>query len=314
MTFTAWRVYRAALAEDADVYQIHDPELLPWALLLRLHGKRVIYDVHEDAAGTVAYKAYLPGPVRSFVSWMVKLAESACARWFDAIIAATPHLAGLAERFGPPVVVVQNFPRLDEVSGNAGPGPYAGRPLNIVYAGGIARVRGIYEMLDAMVGLTEQSDATLHLAGRWLPSELREEVAQHPGWDRAIDHGLLNRLDLVALLGSCRIGLVTIWPEQNYLNSYATKMFEYMGMGLPVVASDFPLWRQIVEGAGCGLLVDPRDAGEIRDAIAWLFAHPSEAEAMGKRGAEAVRARYNWDWEATKLVALYESLGGMSEV
>ena len=81
-----------------------------------------------------------------------------------------------------------------------------------------------------------------------------------------------------------------------------------MAASLPVIASDFPLWRQIVDGAGCGLLVDPLDPKAIAGAIQWLLDNPHEAEAMGRRGRQAVATEYNWDRETRKLVALYNRM------
>jgi hypothetical protein len=85
-------------------------------------------------------------------------------------------------------------------------------------------------------------------------------------------------------------------------------MFEYMAAGIPVIASDFPLWRSIVMGAGCGLLVNPRDPSSIAKAISYLLTHDAEAEAMGKRGRAAVKLQYNWNTEERKLLNFYASL------
>lgn len=307
MTVGAWRVYRQAVRERADLYHFHDPELLPWAVLLRWQGHRVIYDVHEDVAGTVAYKTYLAPFLRPVVAGVVERIERSLARWCTAIVAATPHLETLVQRFGPPVVVVQNFPSLADAQEGAAPAAYLDRQPLIGYVGVISRARGIQQMIDAIEEVLDPG-AQLHVAGRWLPPQLRTEMAARPGWARVTDHGLLDRREVARLLGQCRIGVVTLWPERNYLMSYATKMFEYMAAGIPVVASDFPLWRRIVEDAGCGVLVDPLDPGAIRGAIDWLLAHPVEAAAMGDRGRAAVRDRYNWDHEARKLLKLYEDV------
>jgi glycosyltransferase involved in cell wall biosynthesis len=85
-------------------------------------------------------------------------------------------------------------------------------------------------------------------------------------------------------------------------------MFEYMSAGLPVIASNFPLWKEIVEGNKCGICVDPMDPKAIASAIQWMIDHPEEAEEMGKNGRRAVETKYNWANESKKLVGLYQRL------
>ena len=97
-------------------------------------------------------------------------------------------------------------------------------------------------------------------------------------------------------------------PIENHIMSQPNKLFEYMSAGLPVVASDFPLWRSIIQEVGCGLLVDPTNPAAIAEAIRWLLERPAEAESMGLRGREAVRRIYNWENEQQKLVELYARL------
>ncbi|MDD4359611.1 MAG: glycosyltransferase, partial [Syntrophaceticus sp.] len=97
-------------------------------------------------------------------------------------------------------------------------------------------------------------------------------------------------------------------PIPNYYDSYPTKMFEYMAMGLPVIVSDFPLYRSIVEKEQCGLCVNPESTEEIAQAVKWLLDNPGEAEAMGKRGQDVTLKKYNWDQEQSKLLDFYRSL------
>ncbi|MGQ9498496.1 MAG: glycosyltransferase, partial [Desulfotomaculales bacterium] len=166
----------------------------------------------------------------------------------------------------------------------------------------------IREMVTAMTLLPEALGVRLVLAGKFVPPFLEDEVRQLPGWERVDFRGWQDRAAVARLLGEARAGLVVLYPEPNYVEAQPNKLFEYMSAGLPVIASDFPLWRDIVEEAGCGLLVDPLDPAAIAQAIQWILEHPKEAEAMGRRGQKAVFDRYNWDTEAAKLLAFYRRL------
>lgn len=305
MVRTTCQVFLAARDEDADVYHFHDPELIPVGLALKLLGKRVVYDVHENYPKTIMSKAYVPPVLRRTVAGLANLVELLVAAGADATVAAVPHIGARFPAYK--TVVVQNFPVRAELEALART-PYAGRPATVAYVGGIARVRGIVEAVAAMGELPDDVPAVLRLAGEFRPAGLLAEVAAMPGW-RRVDHlGWLSRDRIVEVLAEARVGLVTLYPEPNYLESYPIKMFEYMAAGVPLVASDFPLWREIVDGAGCGLLVDPMDPRAIAAAIRYLLAHPDEAEAMGRRGREAVWSSYTWDVQARKLVGLYRQL------
>ena len=122
--------------------------------------------------------------------------------------------------------------------------------------------------------------------------------------------GTLDREGVQQLLSSSRAALILDHPTPAYLRSFPVKMFEYMAAGVPIVASDFPLWKEIIGEAGCGLLADPRDPAQIADAIQTLLSDPVAARAMGQRGREAVVERFNWVPEAAALVALYAKLVG----
>lgn len=81
-----------------------------------------------------------------------------------------------------------------------------------------------------------------------------------------------------------------------------------MAAGIPVVASDFPLWRDIICSAGCGLLVDPFNVHQIADAIERLVRNPDEAEAMGQCGRKSAEDNFSWAHEEQVLLSFYASL------
>ncbi len=290
MLLAGFQLYRAALRENAALYHFHDPELIPLGLLLKLHGKRVLYDVHEDMPKLLLDKYWIPKWLRKPAAGLTAMIEALAARLLDGIVAATPPIAA---RFrSPNTVTVQNFPRIEEFS-DCPPQPYDQRENIVAYVGVITAHRGARELVAAMGSLPPELKARLVLAGEIRPARLHDELA---------------RSQVAQLLSKARIGLVTLHPLPNYVESYPVKLFEYMAAGLPVIASDFPLWRKIVKEANCGILVDPTDPCAIAEAIQWLLEHPGPARAMGECGARAVQAKYNWMTEERKLLDLYARL------
>ena len=301
-----WRAFRLALREKADIYHFHDPELLLIGVLLKLFTRaRVIYDVHEDLPKQLLNKHWIPRYFRPITAWCAKFAEMVGARVVDRIVVATPAIA--RHFYKPKIVLVQNFPILGELV-EADTILYSKRPHVAVYVGSISMQRGLEEMVRAIGLLPAEAGARLLLAGSFSPPELEKDVQQLTGWKRVDYLGWQSREEIKKVLSQARVGLVTLHPTTNYVESYPVKMFEYMAAGIPVVASDFPLWREIVEGEGCGLLVNPLKPDDIAKAIYWLLQHPEEAQAMGERGRKAVVEYYNWDNESEKLLQMYKEL------
>jgi glycosyltransferase involved in cell wall biosynthesis len=307
MTRGVWSAYREALRQDADLYHFHDPELIPAGLLLRMKGKKVIYDVHENTKVDLTAKYYIPRLLRRPLAWLVGFIETRAARRFSAVVPAT---IPFAQRFDPQkghVVVVENYPATNELQLET-PKPWAQRSASVAYVGILSRDRCVIEMLRAMALLPSNLQITLRLAGRFSPREFHEELAGIDGRNRAHFMGTLDRMQVAKLLGEVCAGLAILRPTPGFLQALPTKMFEYMSVGIPVIVSDFPRLREIVSGAKCGVLVDPLDPRAIAQAVEYLVRHPEEAEQMGRRGQEAVRTQYNWASQENKLLNLYGAL------
>ncbi len=299
-------MYRALRQARPDVAHFHDPELIPVGILLRLSGTKVIYDVHEDLPRQILSKPYIPAPLRRPIAGFARALEWLAGRLLTGIVPATP---AIAEHFPAGLsVLVQNFPLPGELTAPAS-SHYAKRPPHFAYVGGISEIRGTGQMVEALQIATADG-ICLRMAGVFLPAAHRADVEALPGWRNVDFIGWADRPTVATMLGDVRAGLVLFGPYPNHISAQPNKLFEYMGAGLPVIASDFPLWRQIVDGAGCGLLVNPEDPKAIAEAMDWLLNNPDEAEAMGKRGQRAVEEIFNWPSEAKKLVAFYhERLG-----
>jgi glycosyltransferase involved in cell wall biosynthesis len=304
-TKTQWAVYRAALAEEADLYHFHDPELIPIGIALSAAGKSVIFDVHEDIPDDIATKPWIWAPLRPVVAAAAAVILRAVQRAFSGIVAATP---AIARRYRHPhLTIVQNLPPVQEFPAY-GSAPYDERPPAALYVGQITRLRGIEQMVEAMGRPDLPPDSRLILVGEFESRELRESVMRLPGWRRVTYHGYKQRSELSPLLAAARMGLLILLPAPNHSEAQPTKLLEYMAAALPVVASEaLSRCREIVESTRCGLLVDPLDSNAIADAILHLLAHPREAREMGERGRLAVLERYNWSAEAPKLLQLYAS-------
>lgn len=308
-TRSAWRIYVEALRQDGDIYHFHDPELIPVGLLLRAHGKKVVYDIHEDLPRDILCKHYLPVWSRRSVSWIAERVETMTCGCFSALVPVTPSIADRFRSLHKRTVVVLNYPRTTEFIATNADAPWTSREPAVAYVGGVTIHRGVREMVIAMSLLPKTLSATLEIAGNKVPDhDNPEEITGHSGWQRVRHHGTLDRPGVVRLLGQVRAGLVVIHPTLAFLESMPIKMFEYMAAGIPVIASDFPLWHRVLDDIGCGILVDPLDPEAIATAIEYLLTHPAEAEEMGRRGRAAIREQYNWEIQEKKLFDLYADL------
>jgi glycosyltransferase involved in cell wall biosynthesis len=304
MTIGAWRMISAVRRAGVKAAHFHDPELLPWAVMLQLSGIKAVYDVHEDVPRQIAHNPRLAAWLRKVLPPVVTLAEWIGSRVISGVIAATPEIAA---RFpSAKTEIVHNYPVMQEFAAPS-PIPIAERARAFAYIGGLVRNRGLYTMVEAMEQLQDRS-VKLTLAGEFARADDREAVARAPGWPLVSYEGWLDRGQVSKLLSEVRAGLVTLLPIQNYVEARPVKLFEYMAAGLPVIASDFPRWREIVEQSGCGLLVNPTDPQAIAAAMRWILDNSEEAEAMGERGRAAVLARYSWESEQHTLLAYYRRL------
>jgi glycosyltransferase involved in cell wall biosynthesis len=306
MTLGVWDILRAAVREHAQVYHFHDAELLFAGLLLRLTGAAVVYDVHEDVPRQILAKDWIAGPLRRVVSALAEGLEWAMARGMSGIVAATPEIGRRFRRSM--VVTVQNFVMPEEFVVPR-PTAYGARAARFAYVGGLARIRGVFEIVEATALVPAVFEAKLVLVGPLSHERLLHELRQRSAWAHVDYYGWQMREQVARHLDGARAGLLVVHPVRNYMDSpYAGKAFEYMAAGLPLIISDFPLMRELFEPLQCALFVDPLQPAAIAEAMTWILKNPQEAELMGARGKAAVATRFSWQGQATKLLRFYETL------
>lgn len=305
MTKTTKQVFKKAVDLDADIYHLHDPELLPVALKLKKLGKKIIFDSHEDYALDILTKPYLGRFVRIAISRIFSWYEHYICSQLDFVIAATPSIAGHFKSIGCDSLDVNNYPLPEDLGDLL---PWTEDRDQICYVGAMTSIRGVPELVDAM-HLTE-SDVRLALIGRFTEAATEAHCMQSLGWAAVKHHGFLDREEVRRIMENAVAGIVTFLPAPNHIEAQPNKMFEYMAAGIPVIGSNFPLWRAMIEGHGCGICVDPAKPGDIAAAIDFLYSNQNEARTMGECGRAAVLEKYNWDSEAKKLTALYEKILG----
>jgi len=296
-------VYQAALSLNADLYHLHDPELMPIGLKLKYRGKKVVFDAHEDLPKQLLGKPYLNKVARRVLATVLSLYEAHVCRRFDGVIAATPFIKDKFVRINKNSVDICNYPLLSELENGAN---VPQKQRKICYVGGLTRSRGISELVTAMDFCRES--ARLELGGRFESAAYENEVRSLPGWSHVDAHGHVGRDKVWEIMNQSLAGMVTLHPLVNYVDALPVKMFEYMSTGIPVIASNFPLWTEIVNGNSCGLLVDPLNPEMIASAIDKVVEDPDNAQYMGMNGLRAIKTKYNWGIEEKKLSNFYRKI------
>lgn len=300
-----WLIFRKAMKRNkAGIFHIHDSDLLMAGILLKVLGRKVVYDAHEDTPLQISYQHWIPEILRKPYALFYYLLEKLCGVLFDAVIVAEPVIG----KYFPSkkTWLVRNFPSLEafvpgqEIS-------YSHRKERLIYAGALTQVRGLFEMLEAAKIARERVSFEFMLGGKFSPPNLENKIT---GKYEVAYQSWIPFEELVNLLKDSRAGIIIPHPILRYKTNYPVKLFEFMLAGLPVVASKEGVSADFVREANAGILVNPMDINEISEAIIWIFQHPDQAEAMGKRGQQLILDKYNWEHECPVLLKVFKSLSG----
>lgn len=178
----------------------------------------------------------------------------------------------------------------------------------LFYIGGISNDRGLDVTIEAIKILKEKiPDIYMHYVGS-IYNNVLKSVDIKSIENNIKFYGSMPLFEGLELSKDAKVGLSILKPIDNYTKSYSTKIFEYMALGLPVVTSNFELYKNVIEKYNCGICVNPLEPKEIAQAIEYIITHPVEAEKMGQNGIKAVFEKYNWAIEEKKLLNIYKDL------
>jgi len=298
-----------------DVIHLHDPELLAIVPLLRVYFKsktRIVYDVHEYFISSIAHKPWLPSSLRSLSARLAQLAERTLGKGVDGLIFVVEEQSPLYADWQANKIVIHNYPDLDAFQT---PRPLAQYPpdrFRLIYFGSLYARRGVMTMLRAMNILVETiPEVLLILGGKFEDRRFEQQVNafiqdNHLSGNIAL-LGWIDHREIKHYYASADVA----WEPRIHIkqnNGISTKMLEAMLMGLPIVTSDLPYHREIIEQAGSGLTVIPDDPSDHARALKWLHDHPQERVEMGSRGRKLILEKYNWQKEARRLNNFYHRI------
>ncbi|PRB56782.1 glycosyltransferase family 4 protein [Microbacterium sp. MYb45] len=302
MLLSSLQAVTMAIRTRAAVVHLHDPELIPYIPVLRMLGRTVVYDAHEDLPIQVMTKSYLSPARAKVVSWfatgLVQIVRSA-----NVCVAATETIA--AHLPTDRAVVVHNYPPLRESESSADEVDINERAQTAVYVGGIASRRGSDTVIGAFGDPGAPEGWRLNLAGSLSEAHLNSLRAL-PGWGQVDFVGQVGPEQARDIILSSRVGLVLFADTEAHRDALPTKMFEYFAAGVPVIASDFPLWRTIVAEHECGLLVDPSSPAEVAAALAEYARKPELLSAHSRNARRLAVEQLNWQAEGKRLVDTYD--------
>lgn len=307
ITVIASKVFQAATNLECDVYHLHDPELLMYAKKLLRKGKKVVFDCHEDIFEYVQEKQWIPAYLRKATNYVASKYFRRILPKLDRLISVTPHLHEDLLKINRRTTMITNYPILD----NQHFMNFQKKKLGVfrlVFAGGVTHQWSHVEIVKAL----QQTEGVVYNVYGKANEEYLKKVLQEDSHSRMNYCGPIPFTKVQMVLQSSSVGMALCKYSRNTAGRRGslgnTKLFEFMLAGLPVICTDFDLWKDIIDRYQCGICVDPEKSDDLIKAIVYLRDNPIIAVKMGENGRKAAQEEYNWKTQEKKLLELYAEL------
>lgn len=293
---------------DAEIFHLHDPELLPLGLKLKKEGKKVIFDMHELAGLMIKSKTWIPFVLRWSLSYLYSNYERRAFKNFDKIIVVTEKMVSdytdvVYPKYKNKVAVIRNLSLISKVENSIPVSIKNGKEIVLIYVGGLTSERGIKEVVQSIQSI---SNVKLWLLGPWENEVFEAECVTADTGNKVQYFGLKPMLEVYNYIKAADIGLTILHPTVNHLSSLPVKAFEYMAANKPQIMSNFPFWMDAFDG--CALFIDPSNQQEIENAIKKLVQDQPLREKIGNYSYQTVAEKYSWEEESKKLKAIYTEI------
>ncbi len=305
------QTYALAREVQADLYHLHEPELLPvipW--LKRSTGAAVVYDMHEPLAEVIRDFSDNPRYHRYATAAVSGGLERLLLALPDGVVFTSRPLKHELGKYARASTIVYNFPRTDLFPMDPSPDP---EEFVVLYHGQIAPARGILELVAGFYLFYRQHQhGKLRLVGPYHSETFRRQLEQTCHRYRIVHAVELEEsvphAEVPELLRNASVGIMALLPTPAFRKSVQIKTFEYMSAGLPVIAGNYPSARQFPGSRKAGLVLEETTPRAIADALGYLYTHPEQRRKIGLRGQRAVREKWNWSHMNRRLQRFYESI------
>lgn len=297
-----------AIEIKADIYHFHDPDLLPHILKIkkRIPQAKVVFDIHEN------YQArFSQWGLPVFLGKIYQRYQLRKMNLLDGFATTTETMMSLFSNVRKPGVVIRNSVdvyRLSHVD-LANIQPF---DIPTIYTSGSqSHSRLVLQCVQSMRHISKDLNFRMMFAGRYSPG-IREELkeqAEKDGTGQLLQlEGMLPWDENFSRTAKAFCGCVFYENNQNNQVTLPNRIYEYMFSGIPIVVSDYPELRNIVEKAKCGLIVPSDKPEDMAKAFEFLLQNPEKAKAMGRNGRKAIFEDFGYHVDIKNTLEFYNQI------
>lgn len=303
MTLKPFRALYLAIKSGSRIYHFHDPELIPAGLLLKILGKKVIFDAHEDYPNLIKVKDWIPKKLRNVMSRLYAFLEYNSTKFFDLTIGPSDEAA---KRL-PKGMGLCNFPTDEMAYALAlNSRAFKERKIDLIHVGVLRK-----ERLDFFIRVLAKIrllgiEPTIVFIGLSENQIRYIEDALGP-YNHLKLFGKISFLQVAKFLSQAKIGLNYHIISSHLSYTFPVKVFEYLAAGCVVVSSAFPFLEQTMGIQNNPVFFVNGDSTEYANLLVSLLSNQDQLESVAAT-SKSISSYFRWETEGKKLVLAYQKL------